>query len=63
MTDRERLKKIEECYRPTVSTHHHYLLGGIPVADVHWLIETLKKYMDRDDAIIGEDMRKIHEKE
>ena len=31
--------------------------------DIDWLIETLKGYMDRDDAIIGEDMRKIHEKE
>jgi len=51
MTDRERLEEIEECYRPTVTTHHHYLLGGIPVEDVRWLIETLKKDMDIiDDA-------------
>jgi len=54
MTDRERLEEIKVC---------RGVFKHLSNNDIDWLIETLKGYMDRDDAIIGEDMRKIHEKE
>jgi len=41
MTDRERLEEIEAYYKE---------VGNIVEAEWIWLIETLKKYIDRDET-------------